>query len=285
MHGKLITKVNKLLRKLTNNNKTNTDKMNKQTSFIVQKTDEYDIFNTLHSNRAIDPVNVKRLEESMEANGVLINPILVNARWEVIDGQHRLQACKNLNKHIYYLIVGDYGIGEVQALNLNQKNWGQADYAKSFASMGYEHYQNLLDFQAKYDEFSLGSCIKLLQNSTSSKTIQRKRLEGDRNISGESRQKQVFEEGTWEIDDYDLAVEWATYLRRLEKYYDGYNRAGFVATMIGLFRKEQFDKDEFLRKLNYQSNSLGDCSNVGDYLMLIEDIYNYKKRDKVSLRY
>lgn len=258
--------------------------MNKQTSHIVYITDQYESFKTLHTNRSVDPKHIRTIKDSIKENGVLINPILINSNMEVIDGQHRLEACKALNMPVYYLIVGDYGINEVQALNLNQKNWTRLDYAESFASMGYVEYQKLLFFSKEYDDFNFGSCIKLLQNSSAHQDITQKKARVNNN--GEYyNMKQVFEEGTWEVSDYDKAVQWVNYIREVGKYYSGYNRSTFVNTMIALFRKPQFDIDELMRKLSYQSNALNDCSSVGDYLLLIEEIYNFKKRDKVSLKY
>ncbi|HSH51412.1 MAG TPA: ParB/RepB/Spo0J family partition protein [Bacteroidales bacterium] len=254
------------------------------TKYVVRKTDEYDLFKLMDANRSIDPSHVKTLKNSINEHGVLINPILVNNKMQVVDGQNRLEACRQVGEPIYYLIVDDYGIKEVQALNLNQKNWTQQDYAESFASMGYEHYENLLKFYNDYDEFNLSSCVKLLQNSTAARNIAQKRAR-----TSDSDEyynfKQVFEEGTWQIRDYSKAELWADYLRKIGEYYSGYNRSSFVNTMIGLFNKKQFDVDEFLRKLSYQSNSLNDCTRVGDYLLLIEEIYNFKKRDKVNLRF
>lgn len=258
--------------------------MNKLTAYTVNITDEYDNFELMDANRSIDSRHVKTLKDSMKEHGVLVNPILVNSDMQVVDGQNRLEACRQLGEPIYYLIVGDYGIKEVQALNLNQKNWNQQDYAESFAEMGYEHYKNLLKFREDHEEFNLGSCIKLLQNSTAAKTISQKRARTT-NDNRYYDQKQVFEEGTWQINDYAKAETWANDLRRIGEYYSGYNRSSFVSSMISLFNKPQFDIDEFIRKLSYQSNALSDCSRVSQYIELIEEIYNFKKRDKVNLRF
>ncbi len=259
--------------------------MNNKTSYTLQITDEYGRFNHIGANRNVDPRHVKSIKNSIKEHGVLINPVLVNGNMQIVDGQHRFQACKELKKPVYYLDIGDYGIKEVQALNLSQKNWTQKDYAESFAEMGAEHYQTLLDFYKEMEEFTFLSCIRILQGSTSLRNISQKRANEERRASGVSNQKQVFEEGTWEVDDLERAYKWIDYLREVGKYYDGYKRTAFINAMIGLFNKPQFDKHEFLRKLSYQANALNDCSNVGDYVELIEEIYNFKKRDKVNLRY
>ena len=52
-----------------------------------------------------------------------------------------------------------------------------------------------------------------------------------------------------------------------------------------LLEKEQFSFDEFIKKLKIQSTKLVDCINQDQYTMLIEDIYNFKRKEKVNLRY
>lgn len=255
------------------------------TDIVVRQTDDYDKFNIIGENRNIKSAHVKRIARSFKDHGILINPILVNSDMEVVDGQHRLAAARKISKPIYYIEVGDYDIEEVQALNLNQRNWTKRDYAQSYASMGYEDYQMLLEFDKEYKEFPFTICIKLLQNSNAARYIHQKEYAAKQNKSGESNQKQVFEEGTWQVEDFETAVEWAEYLRDIGEYYEGYKRASFVSAIITLMKKKQFDADEFIRKLSYQSNALSDCASVGDYIMLIEEIYNFKKRNKINLRY
>ena len=42
---------------------------------------------------------------------------------------------------------------------------------------------------------------------------------------------------------------------------------------------------EFLAKLKQQPTTLQDCTNTSQYKVLIEEIYNYRRREKVNLRY
>ena len=71
----------------------------------------------------------------------------------------------------------------------------------------------------------------------------------------------------------------------LKTYYDGYLRATFIGTMLGLFSNKNFDFLEFLNKLKYQTQKLEDCTSVSQYKILIESIYNHRRRDKVNLRF
>ena len=58
-----------------------------------------------------------------------------------------------------------------------------------------------------------------------------------------------------------------------------------VNGMLEPIVREEFDLKTFIRKLELQPSALSDCSNRTQYKMLIEDIYNYKSRNKVNLRY
>ena len=54
---------------------------------------------------------------------------------------------------------------------------------------------------------------------------------------------------------------------------------------MSLFKNPNFEFTEFLQKLKIQPTALQDCTNVTNYKVLIEEIYNYRRREKVNLRY
>lgn len=89
----------------------------------VYLTSDLTKFKQITGNRPHNPQHVKRLITSIKRYGVLQNPIIVNEHMVVVDGQHRLLAAKGASSGIYYIIVPNYGLDEVQVLNLNQKNW------------------------------------------------------------------------------------------------------------------------------------------------------------------
>lgn len=250
----------------------------------VYKTNDLSIFKQIKGNRPPNPQHIRRLADSFKINGTLQNPIIVNNKLEVIDGQHRLLAAKQAKTFVYYIMVDNYKLEEVQVLNLNQKNWTKRDFMEGYADMGIESYVNLRAFVKKNKDFNMSDCIALCQNTAGSSSS----MMSQKYRSGQSKvynTKEVFEEGTWLGRDFKVAQEYADRLRMIKPYYDGYRRSTFVIAMVGLFKNENFDFFEFLRKIKNNPNSLDDCSNVAQYKMLIEDIYNYKKRDKVSLRF
>ncbi len=240
-------------------------------------------FKSLEGNRIVNIKHVNRIAESIRKNGFLINPIIVNSRMEVIDGQHRLQAAKEQDVGIYYIVARGYSLNEVHSLNLNQKNWTAKDYMNGYANMGVEPYVKLQKFHGENNDFSISNCIAMCSNISGGRAYtltQKHRVDG----KGKGT-KQVFEEGTWKGKDFDLAQNYADKIRALKDYYQGYKRSTFVGVMISLLNNENFDYRHFVHKLKLQPTKLVDCANRPQYRLLIEDIYNWNTSQKVNLRY
>lgn len=249
----------------------------------VYMTNDLTIFNQVKGNRPPNPQHIRRLCESIKTNGILQNPIIVNEDMDVIDGQHRLLAAKEAKSGVYFIVVAGYKLNEVQILNLNQKNWTKKDFMEGYADMGVVPYIKLRNFTRRNKEFNITDCLAMCSNSVSSSSSSMTQKYRYKNVV--MNQKEVFEEGTWLGKDFELAQEYADKLKMIKPYYQGYKRSSFVAAMIGLFKNENFNFLEFLQKLKKQYKKLEDCTNVSQYRLLIEDIYNYRRKDKINLRY
>jgi hypothetical protein len=250
---------------------------------IVYYTKDLSIFKIIDGNRIPNLSHIRRISGSMKQNGVLMNPIIVNKSFEVIDGQHRLAAAKDQNAGIYYIVAPNYTLKEVHTLNLNQKNWTNKDYMQGYARMGVKPYIKLSEFYDLNNDFTLSDCIVMCSNTSSNSPS---RLSSKyRKNHNEMNIKEVFEEGTWKGRDFKLAQTYADQIRAIKKYYDGYKRGTFVGTMLSLFSNDNFDYNRFMHKLEIQPGVLHDCASRAQYKLLIEDIYNYKSREKVNLRY
>ena len=250
---------------------------------IVYYTKDLSIFKIIDGNRIPNLSHIRRISGSMKQNGVLMNPIIVNKSFEVIDGQHRLAAAKDQNAGIYYIVAPNYTLKEVHTLNLNQKNWTNKDYMQGYARMGVKPYIKLSEFYQINNDFTLSDSIVMCSNTSSNSPS---RLSSKyRKNHNEMNIKEVFEEGTWKGRDFKLAQTYADQIRAIKKYYDGYKRGTFVGTMLSLFSNDNFDYNRFMHKLEIQPGVLHDCASRAQYKLLIEDIYNYKSREKVNLRY
>lgn len=133
------------------------------TEIQVLKTTKYSMFKRLEGNR--DVKCVKKIIDSINKVGYIPNPIIVNQYYEVIDGQNRLQAAKELNLPVFYYIVKDIGINEARSMNLGRTNWKPIDYIRSYAESGSASYQMLLDLIEKFPIYSYQEICGFMSNT------------------------------------------------------------------------------------------------------------------------
>jgi len=229
------------------------------------------VFKKVEGNRPLNPKNVKALVKSIKEFGMLINPILVNKDFQVIDGQHRLEAAKQAKSPIYYILAPDYGMSQVIALNVNQKNWTINDYVKSYSDMGLKDYMILEKFTQQHKEFSLVISASLLASTN----------------KNSSSSFESIRSGDYKVTSITRANEWAKKIKSIAPYFQHYNTRHFVLAIIKLLKtkKDVFIFEEFVKKVKRNPTALVRCVNVSDYIQLIEEIYNFKRRTKVNLRY
>jgi hypothetical protein len=236
----------------------------------VHTTKDYFLFKTLNGNRDINYLHLSRLKESMKKNH-LTTIIMINKNFEIIDGQHRFLISKELNLPINYIISKDYGLAEVQILNANMKNWQTIDYVNGYCDLGYKDYIIYRDFVNKYGFQSQVAILLLTGIET--------------NGSGTENVTTKFKDGKFKIKDLNNANKMAEKILMIEPYYKGYLRRSFIYALIGMFKNENFEFTEFLAKLKQQPTTMQDCTSRTQYKVLIEEIYNYRRRDKVNLRF
>jgi len=138
----------------------------------VYITSEYSKFKFLEENREVKKRRVKRIKESIDGIGLILQPILVNEKYEIIDGQGRFNACVEMGLPILYVMQEGLGVDECRWLNVGQENWGLWDWINSYADGGNVDYQrfrtfvNATDFPLTYIEpLPFGECCYRPQNN------------------------------------------------------------------------------------------------------------------------
>ena len=109
----------------------------------ILRTSDYSIFRKLKGNRNADESRVKSLVDSIKKVGWVSNPIIVNRKMEVIDGQGRLEALQRLNMPVEYHIVESADLNCCRVMNTHNKAWKPLDYIKSYADSGIKDYQRV----------------------------------------------------------------------------------------------------------------------------------------------
>lgn len=122
----------------------------KKVEYNVYITKDYSIFKRLVGNRDIPESRISKIVESINTIGWVRNPIIVNEKMEVIDGQGRLTALQRLKMPVEYIIAEGAGNKECIYMNMNMVNWKLPDFIKSYAEQGNENYQRLLSLMERY---------------------------------------------------------------------------------------------------------------------------------------
>jgi hypothetical protein len=234
----------------------------------VHTTTDYSMFKPIDGNRNKNELHIARLKTSMATN-YLFTVIIVNEKYEIIDGQHRFECIKDLGLPLHYIICKGYGLSEVHMLNANSKTWNADDYLEGYCNLGLKDYLVYKDFKNKY-KIGHNECMALLAGSH---TI------GNKN--------KIFYSGHFKVTHLFEAEDIMDKILMIEPYYNakGIRRRTFIYTMVILMQNENFEFTEFLQKLKIQPTALQDCNTVDQYKLLIEEIYNYKRSRKINLRF
>jgi hypothetical protein len=231
----------------------------------VMTTTDYFLFRSIDGNRKINTIHLKRLDESIKKRYVF-TVIIVNEKYEIIDGQHRFECIKKHGLPLNYIVCNGYGLKEVHLLNANSSTWKSDDYMNGYADIGIDDYIVFREFRNKY-KFGHNESIFLLGAGCGSYVTK------------------DFVNGRFKIKNYNEAVRKANLLESLKPYYPGYKRRSFVFAIKQLLENKDFVFSEFLNKVKANPMKMIDLPSVDAYLELIEGIYNYKRRDKVNLRF
>lgn len=126
----------------------------------IKKTKDYEIFKSITSNRDINRLHVKKLSQSIKERNLLwAKPPLVNERMEIIDGQHRLEACMLVKADFYYVVAKGLTKDDMAILNTNQKNWTGADFINFYTIEKKKDYQELSKLINTFDDLKVSMLI------------------------------------------------------------------------------------------------------------------------------
>lgn len=233
-------------------------------------TKNYDIFKFRTDNREkIDQHHVKRLKSSIQARNLLeLRPISVNKNMEVIDGQHRLLAAKDLGVEIFYQIEDRLDQNDIIIMNI-AKSWTMSDYLNYYVKNEYPEYVKLRDFM-KAHNIILKVALGLGMGAARDEICKFKA--GEYVFRADASTQQINE--CWETINY---------IKRMNGY-SAYTSSGkFWKSMIKLVQHAHFDQNKWMKNLSQMIERMGPRARTEDYMRLFMEIYNWKNNLKLNL--
>lgn len=234
----------------------------------IKSTKDYKKFKKLIGNRNVTETRINKILQSIAKVGYISNPIIVNEKMEVIDGQGRLAALERLGLPIEYVIQEGVGINECISMNLHQTNWNLMNYIVSFASRKNENYIKLLKLSRDYNDFNLNALATALFGVA--KFHAPIITNGELIISDEALQ---------------LATNRMDYVRQLNETIAKMqvNKSTLRQALLYMSMFEEVDKEGFIDQFKKNGLLLKPFHTLRECMQSMEDLYNYGRHKKLYI--
>lgn len=237
---------------------------------MLKSTKNYDMFVLRPDNReSISYEHVNRLARSIKQRNMLdMKPVLCNEKMEILDGQHRFLAAKQVGETVYYSI--EENITPLDMLKLQiSKQWNYQDYLNYFVKHEYEDYKKLAEFMKK-TQLNIRVSLMLL--------IGRGRSEYEK-----------FKEGTFKFnadmvqDNYTQIWETVDFVRQNNGARPFQNGISFWKALIMLHRHPNFKIESWRKNLEKFVQRIIAKPSQKEFMFMVQEIYNYRQHNKIDL--
>jgi hypothetical protein len=245
----------------------------------VIRTKKYDQFDLMDENRPVVPGHVEAMKESFSKYGFLIDcPIHAirgeDGRYKITDGQHRFLAAKALGIPFYFsLRHNPDGVDDIQIMHRYQKPWKVEDYLHHYVKRKVAPYLALQTFCKKY-QLPVSNALSIMsRNSVGS-------------LKGGGLVRNNFKSGTFTFskDDVAFAEETMDKVNELRFLHDRFRpfskEKAFIAALYRVVTHPHYDHAYMKEKLSLSAARLNRCGSLEDYVQILTEIYNWKRRDE-----
>ena len=230
----------------------------------VYETYDYDAFKFLMRNR--EPDHYKQIAESIKKNGCMFSPIIINEKYEIIDGQNTFLAKKMLNEPIQYVIYEGAGVKECITMNSNTKNWTTSNFITSYAKGGLKDYEILDRLEREYSPKLTKRTVRVVCSG---------------NI--DFFKPKTFTDGKFKIADTEAELrKKLDFLTLFEISANGKGRTSFLyKILVFCYESDDIDNARLLKQFTNYKDAMPPIIDTVTAANAIEKIYNYNCKTKV----
>lgn len=234
----------------------------------VFTTSDHKKFKHLEGNREVTQLRAKRIRRSIEKNGYIFNPIIVNEKYEIIDGGGRQSVLEEMQMPVDYIVRPGMTVKDCQALNSAASTWTLIDYVESYANLGNVNYIYLRNLMTQFPMIGIESIVFAITGNVSPNK--------NEIIAGEFVcLEQQYNSAVFLLQ---YANKFVPEIRKKKKARTTHvlNAVMFARTIEGIDYDMLFEKF----KRFYPTDMIVDMMNIDSVLKGISTIYNYQSRKK-----
>lgn len=239
----------------------------------IYATRNYEMFKFLPGNRNTN--HARKIMASIKAVGILFQPILINEKCEIIEGQGRYVACKTLKLPVLYVMQKGIGIEECSKLNSVSTNWKMKDYIHRYAhgedkvNNGAKYLENLIKEFPRYSPtLCYGFAVNAGFNTNGCKTAS-------------------FKNGVMPMteEEYQHGREVLSYLEKFDFVYKTIEgRIECIHGALAFFYSHpDVDNDFLYTQMCKRYVSIPPIANTRQAIEVIQGIYNFNARTKKQI--
>lgn len=265
------------------NLKVGTSNKDFEVSDVVYSTTNLNIFKFMvDGNRPVDKKHVNQLKDRLSEK-YLRTIVIVNEIMEIIDGQHRYTAIKELNEEnekrglplmsLEFIICKNYGVEECCQYNGKSKNWSNKNITEGGKTLNIEEYKIYDKFIKEFNlphNVTVGLLSGVTTNTKNSDEFKNLKLEikdVNESLSNANKIIDIVNTGIIPIGRSDQPVG-----------------VFGLALLEILLKVDTYDHDRMVRKcreyVEREGRSLRKLTNITEPLIEFEEVYNYKERCK-----
>lgn len=253
---------------------------------IVYETTDYSQFKLLPYNRPINQKFLEKLKRAIKkSNKLSSNAILVTKDKEIIEGQHRWVAAKDLKLNLYYSIDENFVQSDIISLNSFRLNWKLKDY------VNYYDLNNNVDFRFFNEMFD--RCREYGAPFTTIYTIIGFLNGGQRYLPNSIRDGSLtITNKTSIIDFIEIAMPFCHVMNGLMKNAKSkkstvlFFKNAYIRSLLYCYKK--LNKKDFFDLMQYIKRDYlkyTDTNEISDVMFFFESSYNKNKNSKYHKKF
>ncbi len=190
---------------------------------------------------------------------------IVDKDFNIIDGQGRLGACRDLKIPFVFTIIKDADVKDFIALNRVTVPLPLERYENIFSDLGMKDYQTFQKFRATYG-LAITGALKLNKQAE---------------IGGSQTAR--FRFGKFKFINYAESVKIATHLMDFEMKYGSICKNNtFITSLLDLYNRTGYDKNRMIKKINKWHSLYPIVSGSKAYMTeQLESLYNHYSANKI----